>query len=367
MNITLKRITKTYGDVAAAADVSLEIRDGETFFLLGPSGCGKTTLLRIVAGFCAPDSGVVLFDGVDVTARPPHERRTGMVFQNYALWPHMTVEANVAFGLTVPGRQPPAEERRRRVREALCKVRLVDQAERTPTQLSGGQQQRVALARALVINPDCLLLDEPLSNLDAKLRLDMRIEIRRLVKELGITTLYVTHDQKEALSMADRCAVLNGGRVEQVGVPRALYERPVNRFTADFLGGANLIPGSVTAVRDGRLTVNTGFGVWECAAFAKPFAVGARVTLSVRPESLVLTPGSGTPGFPAVIRDVLYLGETAEYRLTAANGTELKALEMNPRWTADARPADVRFSVDPTAVVALPADSNSHDGKTAGS
>ncbi len=237
MHLTLKAISKNFGTVRAVDAVSLEVADGELFFLVGPSGCGKTTLLRMIAGFCQPDSGAVLFDGIQVNQQPAHLRNTGMVFQNYALWPHLTVADNVAFGLAVPGRRLPEKDRRARVQRMLQAVHMEEFAERKPNQLSGGQQQRVALARALVVEPACLLLDEPLSNLDAKLRLEMRIEIRRLVKQIGITTIYVTHDQAEALSMADRCLILKNGRVAQIGTPRDIYQRPANRFVADFIGG----------------------------------------------------------------------------------------------------------------------------------
>src|SRR5450830_1049187 len=259
MNLSLQSIVKRFDTVTAVDGVSLEIRDGECFFLLGPSGCGKTTLLRMIAGCCAPDEGRIVFNGQPVNDLPPHRRNTPLVFQNYALWPHLTVFDNVAFGLTVPGRTCPAPERRERVGRMLAAMHMEDLARRKPNRLSGGQQQRVALARALVIDPACLLLDEPLSNLDAKLRLEMRVEIRRLVKRQGITTIYVTHDQKEALSMADRCAILRQGRVEQVGSPRDLYEHPANRFVADFIGGANLVPGKVRAMSNGLTTVVTGF------------------------------------------------------------------------------------------------------------
>ena len=230
VSVTFDKVTKRFGDVTALDRVSLQVERGELFFVLGPSGCGKSTLLRLVAGFYQPDAGRILFDGRDVCRIPPHKRNTGMVFQNYALWPHMSVQKNVEYGLSV--RDLPASERQGRVRRALEMVQMEAYAERSPNQLSGGQQQRVALARALVIEPDVVLLDEPLSNLDAQLRLEMRGHIRRLHRDLGITMIYVTHDQKEALSMADRMAVLDAGRVSQVGEPRPMYCVPANRFVA---------------------------------------------------------------------------------------------------------------------------------------
>ncbi len=250
--ISIRGITKEFPAIGAAGitkavdNVSLEIETGELFFLLGPSGCGKTTLLRMIAGFIDPTHGTILFGDRDVTHLPPNKRNTGMVFQSYALWPHMTIEANVAFGLDV--RKTPANEAKIRIAEALAAVRMDQYAKRKPNQLSGGQQQRVALARALVIRPDVLLLDEPLSNLDAKLRLELRSEIRRICKESGITTVYVTHDQKEALSMADRVAILRAGKLEQLGPPADLYKRPHSRFVAEFLGETNILEGTVVAI-----------------------------------------------------------------------------------------------------------------------
>ena len=249
VGVTIENVTKRFGDVAAVEGVTLEIARGELFFLLGPSGCGKTTLLRMVAGFYTPDVGRIVFDDRDVTNVPPHKRNTGMVFQNYALWPHLTVEENVAYGLDV--RDVSASERKDRVAKALETVRMQRYAGRSPNQLSGGQQQRVALARALVIEPDAVLLDEPLSNLDAKLRLEMREEIKRIHETIGITMIYVTHDQKEALSMADRLAVMKDGRVCQTGDPRAIYNHPRSAFVAGFIGETKHPAGDARQVRCG--------------------------------------------------------------------------------------------------------------------
>src|SRR6266446_4501489 len=241
MKIGLRAVSKKFGTAVAVDHATLDIADGELFTLLGPSGCGKTTLLRLIAGFYRPDGGEIWFGERRVDDLAPHVRNIGMVFQNYALWPHMTVAANVAYGLKL--RKLGTAEVAARLHEGLRKVNLTGFESRYPGQLSGGQQQRVALARALVLNPDILLLDEPLSNLDAKIRVQVRAEIRSLQQELRITTIYVTHDQEEALSLSDRVAVMKDGRVLQVGSPKELYERPRTRFVADFVGTNNLVPG----------------------------------------------------------------------------------------------------------------------------
>src|SRR5476649_900365 len=243
ISIRIQQLTKRFGAVTALHHLDLTIEPGELFFLLGPSGCGKTTLLRSMAGFYIPEEGKIFFGDQDVTRLAPHKRNTGMMFQSYALWPHMTVAENVAFGLEE--RKVARPEITRRVGEALESVRMGQYADRRPNQLSGGQQQRVALARALVIRPQCLLLDEPLSNLDAKLRLEMRAEIRRVCKEFKLTTVYVTHDQKEALSISDRMAILEGGHILQVGTPREVYGRPKRKTVAHFIGETDFIPGRV--------------------------------------------------------------------------------------------------------------------------
>src|SRR5690348_16911119 len=255
ISIRIQQLTKRFGAVTALQHLDLTIEPGELFFLLGPSGCGKTTLLRCLAGFYIPDEGKIFFGDEDVTRLAPHKRNTGMMFQSYALWPHMSVAENVAFGLEE--RKVPRDEIKRRVREALESVRMAQYAERRPNQLSGGQQQRVALARALVVRPRCLLLDEPLSNLDAKLRLEMRTEIRRVCKEFKLTTVYVTHDQKEALSISDRMAILEAGRVLQVGTPREIYRRPARKTVAHFIGETDFLAGEVEGVIEGRIVVRT--------------------------------------------------------------------------------------------------------------
>src|SRR5690349_4763810 len=261
ISIRIQQLTKRFGAVTALQHLDLTIEPGELFFLLGPSGCGKTTLLRCLAGFYIPEEGKIFFGDEDVTRLAPHKRNTGMMFQSYALWPHMSVAENVAFGLEE--RKVARPEIKRRVQEALDSVRMGAYAERRPNQLSGGQQQRVALARALVIRPRCLLLDEPLSNLDAKLRLEMRVEIRRVCKEFKLTTVYVTHDQKEALSVSDRMAILDRGRILQVGSPRDVYRRPTCKLVADFIGETDFIAGKLVSLSGGRAVVETPIGRFE--------------------------------------------------------------------------------------------------------
>src|SRR5437773_7821714 len=261
MRVSIQNLTKKFGDMVVLKDMSLEVHDQELFFLLGPSGCGKTTLLRLIAGFYLPDEGRLFFGGKPMNGVPPHQRNTGMVFQNYALWPHMTVAENVVYGLDVRG--VSAAEKKERVAEALAIVQMDKFAHRAPNQLSGGQQQRVALARALVIRPDVLLLDEPLSNLDARLRLEMREEIRRIHAQTRITTIYVTHDQKESLSLAGRIAIMRDGVIEQVADPRTIYRSPTNRFVADFIGETNWLAGEVQKSSAGGLVLATDAGIFH--------------------------------------------------------------------------------------------------------
>ncbi|HET6237887.1 MAG TPA: ABC transporter ATP-binding protein [Acetobacteraceae bacterium] len=283
-DVELRDIAKRYGEAAAVERVSLTVAPGELVSLLGPSGCGKTTTLRIVAGFVQPDHGTVLLKNADVTDVPPNKRDVGMLFQNYALFPHLTAADNVAFGLRM--RRVPRPERRRRVEQALDLVRLRDFTDRYPRQMSGGQQQRVALARAVVIHPSVLLLDEPLSNLDAKLRQDLRAEIRQLQQTLRITTIFVTHDQEEALTMSDRLVVMNHGRVEQIGSPADIYRAPRTLFVAQFIGETNIIAGRLEPLdtRNTRLVTDTGVAFNAIAEGGISAGMTAMATL--RPESL---------------------------------------------------------------------------------
>jgi iron(III) transport system ATP-binding protein len=326
MQVVIQNLTKRFGVTAALHQVSLTIASQELFFLLGPSGCGKTTLLRLIAGFFDADEGQILFGNKSMQGVPPHRRNTGMVFQNYALWPHMTVAENVAYGLNA--RSVPSAERKKRVNEALEIVQMGNFANRSPNQLSGGQQQRVALARALVISPDVLLLDEPLSNLDAKLRLEMRDEIRRIHQQTRITTIYVTHDQKEALSLATRMAVLRDGVVEQLGDPRGVYRTPATRFVADFIGETNWLPAKVATSTSSGIELETAFGRFTVEA--RPgFSKGQTVDLGFRPEAVQFGIGPAN-NLPATIHSVSYLGEVEQYHLQLGTSQFIKAIEQNP-------------------------------------
>jgi iron(III) transport system ATP-binding protein len=353
ISIQIKKLTKRFGPVVALQNLDLTINPGELFFLLGPSGCGKTTLLRCLAGFCVPDEGKIWFGEEEVTALAPHRRNAGMVFQSYALWPHLTVAENVAFGLEE--RQLPRDEIRRRTGQALEAVHMSAYLARKPNQLSGGQQQRVALARALVVRPRCLLLDEPLSNLDARLRLEMRGEIRRVCKEFQLTTVYVTHDQKEALSISDRLAIMEGGRILQVGAPREIYRRPVRRNVANFIGEADFIPGKVVAGGGGRAVVATALGRIDGVLGdpTLPPKAGDEVTVSIRPECWVI--GRETKGqncIEGVIGHAVYLGEMAQYDFVCA-GLTLKIVELNPRFVGPTAEGKLQASVDPEDAVVL--------------
>ncbi|MBN2583185.1 MAG: ABC transporter ATP-binding protein [Planctomycetes bacterium] len=354
--IRIVNVVKTFGRVRAVDNVSLETEPGELYFLLGPSGCGKTTLLRAVAGLADIDSGDIYLGDRRITDVPPHRRNTAMVFQNYALWPHMTVLENVAFGLEIRGLG--RSERRRRAGQALETVQMGHLGDRKPNQLSGGQQQRVALARALAIEPDCLLLDEPLSNLDAKLRLEMRSEIRRVHRETGLTILYVTHDQKEALSLADRVALMRDGRVEQVGPPRELYHQPASRFAAEFLGETNVLPGRVRAVTDGAAEIACPFATLKVRGCGG-LATERSCEVLVRPEAVAVVPSNvirPTNGMAAKVLDVTFLGELEQIIVAVADGPELKALHV-PQPAKAVRPGDaVWASFRPEDAVVFAAD-----------
>jgi iron(III) transport system ATP-binding protein len=328
--IRIENVRKVFGGAVTALDgLDLEVGAGELFFLLGASGCGKTTLLRCIAGLETPTQGKIFFGDTDVTNLAPHKREAAMVFQSYALWPHLTVGQNIAFGLEE--RKVPKAEIKRRVEEALDMVQLGGYGERSIDQMSGGQQQRVSLARALVVRPRCLLLDEPLSNLDAQLRVEMRREIRRIVKDNGLTGIYVTHDQEEALAMADRMAVLSWGKIGQVGTPEEVYRRPVNSYVAGFIGETNLITGEVMEARDGHCFVKVNGAALVGAITSgnwQPMP-GDPATVSVRPEVWRLHRQDGENEFEGKIVERSYLGQRIEYFIETVLGRQ-QVVEMDP-------------------------------------
>ncbi|MBI4539235.1 MAG: ABC transporter ATP-binding protein [Gemmatimonadetes bacterium] len=350
MALELRGLAKRFGDVAAVRDLTLELEPGEFVTLLGPSGCGKTTVLRLIAGFETPDAGRLIFDGREVTSLSPQRRRFGMVFQNYALFPHLNVYENVAFGLRARRMRGP--EIRSRVERALERVDLPGFGPRAVQELSGGQQQRVALARALAIEPPLLLLDEPLSNLDAALRQRTRAELRALVKALGITALFVTHDQEEAFDLSDRIAVMRAGELRQVGTPEALYHQPVDQFVAGFVGRANTLPGVLERVVNGR-----GGGWIACFASGAWWRVpeveaggprrlepGRRVAVLVRPEALAFVSAETDGALPAVVADRRFHGAVTTYQVEADGGAtlvvtgEARSVEVGERVGVAPRP-----------------------------
>ncbi len=346
--IETQNLTRRFGSVTALDDVTLSVGKGEFFSLLGPSGCGKTTLLRLIAGLDLPDAGTLRLNGKDALALPAHRRPVNTVFQSYALFPHMTVQDNVAFGLKMkkisPAEIPP------RVRRVLEMVDIGALAGRKPAQLSGGQKQRVALARALVNEPEVLLLDEPLGALDLKLRKQLQIELHQLQRRLGITFVYVTHDQEEALVMSDRIAVMNHGRIEQTGPPDQIYDRPRTRFAAEFLGSCNMIKAAVQARQGAKLHIKTSFGdvCIELPAGSGHEAAGGEITLTIRPENLRLHKPGPAEGAPlGRIVSIIYSGSQTHYDVQF-NGQMLKAFVLNAQ-------GEDKFRIGQEVAVALPA------------
>jgi spermidine/putrescine transport system ATP-binding protein len=348
-DIKLESLTKRFDEVVAVDDISLEIQAGEFFSLLGPSGCGKTTTLRMVAGFEPPTAGKILLDGVDVGAWPPNRRNVNTVFQSYALFPFLTVAENVAFGLKY--RSVPKAERNDRVSEALALVQLSGYEKRRPNQLSGGQQQRVALARALVLRPSVLLLDEPLGALDAKLRRTLQVELGSLQKQVGITFLYVTHDQEEALTMSDRLAVMNHGRVAQLGTPEEVYNEPADAYVADFLGVSNLMDANVETGGNGQRPCRLRLGDFTLEAEAGQLDATGAVKVAIRPERVQVHPydSTGENRVPGMVERVVFLGSTTHIYVRLATGVPLQALVANDG-------ASLPFSQGTAVSVQLPAD-----------
>lgn len=355
VSIKTRGLVKRFGELVALNKLDLDIEAGELFFLLGPSGCGKTTLLRSIAGFHIPEEGKILFDDEEVTQLPPHKRGTAMMFQSYALWPHKNVFKNVAFGLEE--QKVDKYDIEKRVNKALDMVQMSGLGTRKINQLSGGQQQRVALARALVVRPRCLMLDEPLSNLDAKLRVEMRTEIRRICKEFGLTAIYVTHDQKEALSIADRMAILDGGHFAQIGAPEEIYRNPVSKLVASFIGETNFVDGEITGKAGKHFQVDTAHGKFtgRLTGFEEEPKNGEKVALSIRPECLSLSDQKSKENtLTGRLDESIYLGEIAQYSLKAKND-QIRIAELNPRRVV--RDSDQTFyaSADAEDVVILPA------------
>ncbi|WP_019122064.1 ABC transporter ATP-binding protein [Brevibacillus massiliensis] len=350
IDVTLDHVSKRFGSVTGVEDVHIQIRPGEFFTFLGPSGCGKTTTLRMIAGFYYPSAGLIRFGSQDVTTLPPNKRNTSMVFQNYALFPHLTVFENIAFGLQV--RKKPKAEIIEKVERAQEQVHLQGLGSRRIDQLSGGQQQRVALARALVIEPRILLLDEPLSNLDAKLREETRLEIKRLQLELGITTIYVTHDQAEAMAMSDRIMVMQEGVVQQIGSPEEIYNRPVNRFVASFIGETNLWDGIVESVDREEVAVRFAGdvvlrGLRKNCSPGCGLTAGAAVTASIRPESVRLIGSEGQPDHNVLAGKVAlseFTGVSVNY-VTEVGSRQLKAMFVNEGRRVRQRGEEIHFYI----------------------
>ena len=355
--IDIRQVRKSFGSVAAVRDVSLSVEAGEFFTLLGPSGCGKTTLLRMVAGFCPLDGGEIWVGGRRVDRIPPHRRNTGMVFQNYAVFPFLSVFDNVAYGLRARGM--PRQAMDERVRRCLEMVQLAEYGSRMPHQLSGGQLQRVAIARCLAIEPEVLLLDEPLSNLDAKLRVQMRSEIRRLQQALKITALYVTHDQEEALVLSDRLAVMSGGTIQQLGRPSEVYHQPANAFTANFMGSTNLLRGRVARHAKDRTVVTVGGQEILLPPVGRP--VEADVLFCLRPEAIRLAPGPRPPaGMEALTGEVSrveFLGSSTRYEVAVGKDVSLLVAAFDEWPVRQFHPGDRVWALyDPARVTVLEGD-----------
>ena len=348
-SLVLKKVTHRFGDAVAANDIDLDIQPGELISLLGPSGCGKTTLLKIIAGFLRQTSGDVLVDGASITDVAANRRRIGIVFQNYALFPHMTVEENVAYGLAAAKR--PKAEIASVVQEMLEVVQMTALRKRLPRELSGGQQQRVAVARCLAIRPRILLLDEPFSALDKNLRLDMQIEIKRLQRRSGITTVLVTHDQEEALSISDRIAVLSRGNLEQFASPTHIYDRPASLFVNIFVGTANLIEGAVAAKSAAGTAIRLNAGTVVETTLATSLPEGAAVLLSIRPEGLRISQDPGS--LPARVTAVMPIGPSMIYEVALADGTPIKVVQDRADSTAKPFEGDVSLVIKPNRVTGI--------------
>ena len=359
--IELKHIDKFYGKNHILKDVNLTIEDGDFMTLLGPSGCGKTTTLRVVSGLEKPQNGTIHMDGKEIVNAaeahfaPPSERDLNLVFQSYALWPHMTVRENIAFGLNI--QKLPKDEVDRRIKDALGRMQIGQYVDRYPSELSGGQQQRVAIARAIASEPHLLLMDEPLSNLDAKLRVEMRNAIKRIQQQFGITTVYVTHDQEEALAVSDRIAVMDGGVIQQIDTPQRVYQRPANRFVSNFIGLSNFLNATVSRGEDGAELCFAGSDYRAAMTNLRGEASdGMDVLAAVRPEEFLLSTGEGE-GIPATVRSSVFLGTTTHYFLTLPTGQEIEAVrDSDEEWAVIPDGAEVRLRVKPRRINVFTAD-----------
>ena len=357
-SVTIQNVTKSFGNTVVLENFDAVFQNGEFITLLGPSGCGKTTMLRIIAGFEKPTSGCVKFDDRVVSSDkvfiPPEKRDIGMVFQSYAVWPHMTVFDNVAYPLRI--KKMDKDVIQKKVDRVLAMVHLTQYAQRIPSQLSGGQQQRVALARAIVIEPEVLLMDEPLSNLDAKLRVEMRNAIKRIQQQFGITTVYVTHDQEEALAVSDRIAVMDGGVIQQIDTPQRVYQRPANRFVSNFIGLSNFLNATVSRGEDGAELCFAGSNYRAATNLRGEASDGMDVLAAVRPEEFLLSTGEGE-GIPATVRSSVFLGTTTHYFLTLPTGQEIEAVrDSDEEWAVIPDGAEVRLRVKPRRINVFTAD-----------
>lgn len=342
VNIKIVNAIKKYGDNVIIPGISLDINEGELFTLLGPSGCGKTTLLRMIAGFNTIEGGDFYFGDTHINKIEPEKRNIGMVFQNYAIFPHMTVRKNVAFGLR--NRKYPKEKINRLTQQFLELMQIEDLANRLPDRLSGGQQQRVALARALVVNPDVLLMDEPLSNLDAKLRVEMRTVIKNIQRDVGITTIYVTHDQEEAMAISDRVAVMNQGTIQQIGSPKSLYQRPANLFVSTFIGRTNVIPAELEMEQDAAfLRVSPSYRV-QLYNLREDRRIPGEVKLSVRPEEFVID-AAGSEGIRATVQDSIFLGLNTHYFVELETGEKVEIIQESTIDSILAPGTEIRLTI----------------------
>ncbi len=357
VEIVIKNALKKYGENVIIPDLSLDIRPGEFFTLLGPSGCGKTTLLRMIAGFNSIEGGDFYFGDKRINDLDPAKRNIGMVFQNYAIFPHMTVRKNVEFGLK--NKKLPKDQIKSRTDEFMKLMQISDYSDRMPERLSGGQQQRVALARALCIEPDVLLMDEPLSNLDAKLRVEMRTVIKNIQHDVGITCVYVTHDQEEAMAVSDRIAVMNAGVIQHVGTPKSIYQRPANIFVATFIGRTNVLNGSVT-VEDGKAVLNLCGYSAPLPTVAPEHMKGQDVVVSVRPEELLLNRDPNVPGIKAVVKDAVFLGLNTHYFVKLSTGEDAEIIQESSIEDTLAPGAEISLGVNTDKVNVFLADGSAN-------